>query len=93
MARQKKARTAGTLFDKIDENDDGELSREEFVGAAPAYFSITEEKAKSCFDELDADGSGYVSREEFQKLNDLLGITEEKSCDNLFTLLDENDGE
>ena len=48
MARQKKARTAGTLFDKIDENDDGELSREEFVGAAPAYFSITEEKAKSC---------------------------------------------
>jgi Ca2+-binding EF-hand superfamily protein len=91
--RTQAARTASTLFDKIDANNDGTLTLEEFLAAAPAYFKITLAKASRCFDELDADGSKAVSREEFQKLNDLLGITEEKSCDNLFTLLDENDGE
>jgi Ca2+-binding EF-hand superfamily protein len=45
QAREKAAHTAGSLFDDLDKDGDGTLSRDELVPAMPAYFQISEERA------------------------------------------------
>ena len=39
--RLKGARTSSTLFDEVDKDGDGELSKGELMDVAPAYFGIT----------------------------------------------------
>ena len=89
VMQNKKARSAGALWDKLELSDDGVLSLEMFLGIAPNYFAITSSKASRTFDKLDIYGSSLISRDVFEGLNEILGVKEEKNCDNLFTLLDE----
>lgn len=52
------------LFDAIDDNGDGVLSREEFT---KGYAIFLADVASQSFDAIDADGSGSIDREEFKK--------------------------
>jgi Ca2+-binding EF-hand superfamily protein len=78
------------LFDKLDTNQDGKISREEFQanlhpGKAAVY---AEEHLKAVFQGLDVNGDGFVSREEltssFGQLMNCSCIVSEK---NMRTLL------
>ena len=50
------------LFDKLDADKDGALSKEEIVAAA-ARLGLTEDQAGALFDKLDKDDSGLLTRE------------------------------
>merc|ERR1719331_1898002 len=52
------------LFDQIDDNGDGVLTREEFT---KGYAIFLADVASQSFDAIDADGSGSIDREEFKK--------------------------
>ena len=68
-----KAPSLDELFDLIDTNGDGELSREEVV-AASAKLGMTEAEADSLFDDLDADGNGTLSRGEWSTASFSAGV-------------------
>ncbi|KAJ1646373.1 hypothetical protein IWQ61_010208 [Dispira simplex] len=54
------------LFKVLDENDDGQVSREEFVGKLnPTKDGITEKELKDLFDKIDSDQDGFISGKEF----------------------------
>jgi len=63
--------TINELFERLDENGDGELSREEVIAGA-SLLNMTEEQASAFFDDLDDDGSGAIDRKEFEKAEDLM---------------------
>jgi Ca2+-binding EF-hand superfamily protein len=67
------------LFDKLDTNQDGKISREEFqANLHPAKAAVhAEEHLKAVFQGLDANGDGFVSREE---LTSSLGQLMDSSC-------------
>jgi hypothetical protein len=52
------------LFDAIDDNGDGVLTREEFT---KGYALFLADVASESFDVIDADGSGTIDRDEFKK--------------------------
>ena len=54
------------VFDKIDEDGNGKLTKEEVVGACDKL-GITEEEAEALFERLDDDNSGEICRDEFAK--------------------------
>jgi len=58
----KKARL-NRLFNKLDENGDGQLTKDEVVKGS-ALLEMTPEEAAEAFDDLDQDGSGTLSRTE-----------------------------
>ena len=64
----KKVPTLDELFDLIDLDGDGELSKEEVVAAASAL-DVTPEEAAELFDRLDVDKSGTLTRREFSSVN------------------------
>lgn len=51
------------MFDAIDDNGDGVLSREEFT---KGYALLMSDAASDAFDDIDDNGDGVLSREEFQ---------------------------
>ena len=52
------------LFDVLDTDGDGTLSKAEVVAGA-AKLELTEDQAASLFDDMDKDGSGTLTRGEF----------------------------
>ena len=60
-------------FKAFDINDDGTVSRSEFVAALTRTnggknnFALTQDHAEALFDEMDEDGNGSVDPEEFAK--------------------------
>merc|ERR1712048_815651 len=67
------------LFDKLDTNQDGKISREEFqANLHPAKAAVhAEEHLKAVFQRLDVNGDGFVSRAE---LTSSLGQLMDSSC-------------
>lgn len=65
-ARPGKGDVCRTLFDLLDEDDNGSLSRDEFLRAAE-FLCMSSQDATAYFDELDADGDGQLSAREFLK--------------------------
>ncbi len=55
--RPKKPRTYAQLLEKMDANEDGQLSKEEVKG-----------RLKEKFTEVDTDEDGFISEEEFKKM-------------------------
>ncbi|MEO5335453.1 MAG: EF-hand domain-containing protein [Magnetospirillum sp. WYHS-4] len=51
------------FFDSLDDDGDGDVSREEFVAGRPE--GVSEEDANAFFDELDAEGTGSLTKEQF----------------------------
>jgi Ca2+-binding EF-hand superfamily protein len=62
------------LFKKLDTNNDGKLTRDEFMklpevlGRKPTAAGKHQQMLAKLFDRLDADGNGTLSLEEFRKL-------------------------
>lgn len=54
------------LFDLLDENHDGQLTREEVVHQAP-QLEMTPEEAEALFKKLDSAEHGYLTRSEFKE--------------------------
>jgi Ca2+-binding EF-hand superfamily protein len=59
-----KSEAAASLFEVIDLNGDGELSRSEVIAAA-GLLGLTEEQAARLFDAMDEDESGTLTHAEF----------------------------
>ncbi|MFJ8039289.1 EF-hand domain-containing protein [Kitasatospora sp. NPDC096147] len=59
--------TADTVFDAVDENGDGRISREEHRRLIDVWHGRTVE-TEDVFDHLDLDGDGFLSRPEFALL-------------------------
>jgi Ca2+-binding EF-hand superfamily protein len=62
------------LFKKLDTNNDGKLTRDEFMklpdalGRKPSAAGKHQQMLGKLFDKLDADGNGTLTLEEFRKL-------------------------
>lgn len=65
--REDVAATAETIFDAVDENGDGRISRTEHQRLIDTWHGRPMPTA-DVFDRLDADGDGYLSRPEFAVL-------------------------
>ncbi|MFN4260017.1 MAG: EF-hand domain-containing protein [Gemmataceae bacterium] len=66
------------LFKKLDTNNDGKISKEEFSKFGERFKErVGEEKFKEfqsrMFSRLDADGDGFISAEEFKKFGEFRG--------------------
>ena len=48
-------------FDSIDTDNDGKISKEEWISAHP-----DQPQAEAVFDEIDTDGNGYLTKEELK---------------------------
>ena len=59
------------LFAKVDINNDGELTKDEVVGAAE-MLGMTPAEAATLFDSLDTSGNGKLTKEEFSFLGDIV---------------------
>ena len=59
-----------TLFNALDTNGDGELSKDEVVAGAK-QLNMTEKEAAKLFDDLDDDKSGMLTRSEFDAAESL----------------------
>lgn len=55
---------ARAIFDTLDENNDGVISKDEYLTFFQA-FRGKEGDASAAFQKLDADGKGYLTRQEF----------------------------
>ncbi|MGW1542007.1 EF-hand domain-containing protein [Streptomyces sp. NPDC002309] len=61
------AATADTIFDAVDENGDGHISRHEHRKLIDTWHGRSIDTA-DVFDQLDADGDGYLERGQFAEL-------------------------
>jgi Ca2+-binding EF-hand superfamily protein len=61
------AATADAMFEAIDENGDGEISRAEYRQLIEAWNGRSTD-TDEIFDLLDLNGDGYISHEEFRQL-------------------------
>jgi Ca2+-binding EF-hand superfamily protein len=68
------------MFKRLDTNNDGKISKEEFAKFAEIMREKVKEKAKgknagkgadAIFARLDANGDGYLSLEEFKKISEM----------------------
>ena len=50
---------AATIFAAVDANQDGTLSKDEFVATSPQYLDHDAEKLGKAFDAMDANGGGF----------------------------------
>lgn len=57
------------LFPLLDENEDGEISKQEYVDLVSAY-GVDASWASQNFGQLDLNGDGHISKEEFFTLMD-----------------------
>lgn len=84
-AEGKKGKSLEVLFKKLDTNNDGKLSKDEFKKIADlgpgGRLKDKPELVDKIFEKLDADGDGFISQEEFKKLAELREKFQEKKQD------------
>ena len=81
--KKKKKMDSSAEFKKLDKNEDGKLSKDEFkkieIGKKKEGKEARAEKmADRLFGELDADKDGFLSPDEFKKLEEKIGELRKK---------------
>ncbi|WP_168200770.1 EF-hand domain-containing protein [Allokutzneria sp. NRRL B-24872] len=61
---------ADAFYDLMDVDDDGLITRTEYVRMMASAFRLSEEAGSAAFDRLDLDGNGTLSRDELHLANE-----------------------